>query len=89
MTSLSVFLRARGVLIEGQQADPGTLNFWLRNNGGYVCADGDCDNLNLPSVEALDSRLKLVNYETSFALADIIQWVKSGWAVRFSFPLRC
>ena len=23
----------------------GTLNAWLRNNQGYVCIDGDCDNL--------------------------------------------
>jgi len=24
---------------------PGTLNAWLRNNQGYTCIDGDCDNL--------------------------------------------
>ena len=31
----------RGILIEGQPSTPGTLNAWLRNNGGYVPGTDD------------------------------------------------
>lgn len=39
MTSVSMALSHYSILIDGQSANPGTLNNWLRNNGGYV--DGD------------------------------------------------
>ena len=31
----------RGILIDGQPSTPGTLNAWLRNNGGYVPGTDD------------------------------------------------
>ncbi len=35
MTSVSMALNDRGVKINGQEANPGTLNAWLKSNGGY------------------------------------------------------
>ena len=80
MTALSSFLQDKGVTIEGEPSNPNTLNHWLRHNNGYVCVAGDCDNLNLPDVHALDERVTLVGFERSFTLSDVISWIKRGWA---------
>ena len=39
MSSVAMALNHYSVLIDGQSANPGTLNSWLQKNGGYV--DGD------------------------------------------------
>lgn len=41
-------------------APAGTLNAWLHNNQGYVCIDGDCDNL------VLDAPNRIVPGRVSF-----------------------
>ena len=40
MSSVSMALRGRAIVVDGAGADPGTLNAWLRANGGY---DGSND----------------------------------------------
>jgi hypothetical protein len=79
MTSVSVFLQARGIKVDGQEATPGTLNSWLKQNGGYIC-DPDCDDLNLPVIAKLDSRIALLGYERSFTLQQIVEWMHLGYA---------
>lgn len=47
----------------GSRSNPspvGTLNAWLHNNQGYVCVDGDCDNL------VLDAPNRIVPGRVSF-----------------------
>jgi len=39
MSSVSMVLNSYGVEIDGQESDPGTLNEWLTNNGGYASGD--------------------------------------------------
>jgi len=45
MSSLSMGLNGYGIPIGGNSSNPGVLNNWLRNNAGYICAGGDCNNL--------------------------------------------
>lgn len=39
MSSASMMINGYGVNIDGQEANPDTLNTWLINNGGYVSGD--------------------------------------------------
>ena len=36
MSDIAMSLNTFGILIDGKTATPGSLNHWLRNNGGYV-----------------------------------------------------
>ena len=55
MSCISMALTTYGYTLDGgKTSDPGTLNAWLVNNGGYSCVDGNCNNLNLPQVEKID-----------------------------------
>lgn len=43
-------------------ANPGTLNDWLKANNGYVCLDGDCNNLVLWIIDNLtNNHLQVTN----------------------------
>jgi len=59
MTSLSMALFAFGALIpiagSTQPSNPATFNSWLEANAGYVCLDGDCNNLVLNAVSRLNA----------------------------------
>jgi hypothetical protein len=57
MTSLSMALSGYGYSIDGQDANPGTLNAWLVKNGGYACVDGDCNNLELQTVQKIHANI--------------------------------
>eukprot|EP00026_Physarum_polycephalum_P018473 Phypoly_transcript_20076.p1 GENE.Phypoly_transcript_20076~~Phypoly_transcript_20076.p1 ORF type:complete len:211 (+),score=19.61 Phypoly_transcript_20076:52-684(+) len=63
MSSLSMALHGRGYFLDTYlPIYPGTLNAWLRNNNGYKCIDGDCDNLVLDAVNQLDpSRISFIS----------------------------
>ena len=39
MSSVSMALNGKQILIDGQDANPGVLNSWLQKNGGYVGGD--------------------------------------------------
>ena len=65
-------------MINNTVSNPSSLNNWLQHNDGYVCVDGDCDNLNLPDVHKLDDRIALVKFETVFNLTDIVTWIEKG-----------
>lgn len=41
MSSTSMALNQRGILIDGKPSTPGTLNAWLRDNHGYVQGTDD------------------------------------------------
>ena len=54
MSCISMALATYGYTLGSKTSDPGTLNAWLVENGGYSCVDGNCNNLNLPQVEKVD-----------------------------------
>ena len=56
MTSVSMALNHYSILVDGQSANPGTLNKWLRNNGGYV----DGDDLDEKDVMKLSERIDYI-----------------------------
>ena len=39
MSSIAMALNHYNISIDGRPADPGTLNQWLKNNGGYLSND--------------------------------------------------
>lgn len=59
VSCISMALRTYGYTLEGNPANPGTLNSWLVNNNGYSCIDGNCNNLNLAQVEKIDVYRKI------------------------------
>lgn len=71
MSSVSMALAGLGVTIGGAGADPATLNAWLEANKGYVCIDGDCNNLVLSAPTGLDARFTLVGEQPAPPMADI------------------
>ena len=48
VSSVSMVLHSRGIMIDGQEATPTTLNTWLKRNGGYIG-----NQLNWISLDAL------------------------------------
>lgn len=56
MSSVSMALNHYSVLINGQSANPGTLNRWLQNNGGYV----DGDDLDEEDVMKLSDKIEYI-----------------------------
>jgi hypothetical protein len=54
MTCISMALTSYGYKINGKSPDPGTLNAWLVDNEGYLCLDGNCNNLALEQVQKID-----------------------------------
>jgi len=60
MTSTTMALAGLGVTINGFPITPATFNTWLIANEGYLCLQGDCDNLNLTAPERLSSVMSLI-----------------------------
>ena len=60
MSSTAMALAGLGVTIGGAPVNPGTFNTWLKNNQGYLCMAGDCNNLNLTAPERLSSVMSLI-----------------------------
>lgn len=54
MSDVSMALYSHNILVGGKEANPGTLNEWLRNNEGYV----NGSNLNLPQPEKISPNVK-------------------------------
>jgi len=54
MSSVSMALNGKGYFLDSfLPIYPGTMNAWLRYDNGYVCMDGDCNNLVLDSPNRL------------------------------------
>ncbi|ETO13815.1 hypothetical protein RFI_23552 [Reticulomyxa filosa] len=53
MTSVAIALSGLDFDINATLANPGTLNEWLETNNGYLCMDGDCNDLNIPIIDNL------------------------------------
>jgi hypothetical protein len=51
MSCVASAIAAAGITINGQTVDPASLNAWLVANGGYICIDNFCSNLNLTRVD--------------------------------------
>lgn len=67
MSCVAMALNAYNVTADGDAVNPGTLNSWLKNNSGYQCLGGDCNNL------VLDAPSRRVNcffliFEIDFGL---------------------
>lgn len=54
MSCISMALDAYGYQIHGEIPNPGILNAWLVENDGYLCLDGNCNDLDLKQVEKID-----------------------------------
>ena len=78
-----MWLSGVGILVDGQPADPATLNAWLRANDGYVCEAGDCANLNLGVVPKLNSSLKYLGEPLTPPLAELQSLVQGNSTARF------
>ncbi|EDQ92457.1 uncharacterized protein MONBRDRAFT_22141 [Monosiga brevicollis MX1] len=50
MSSTSMALNSAGISIDGNAANPGTLNAWLKANGGYVDGE-DMDEAVVPKID--------------------------------------
>ena len=55
MTSVSMGMAGLGLNIDGKYPDPNLLNQWLRNNNGYTCIDGNCNNLVLWKIDDISA----------------------------------
>jgi hypothetical protein len=61
MSCVAMALAGLGATVGGGHAvTPGTFNTWLIANDGYLCLDGDCNNLNLTAPERLSPVLPLI-----------------------------
>lgn len=61
MSDIAMALYALNVTVPGNDSDiatnPGSLNWWLENNDGYECIDGDCNNLVLPIIDKISNNM--------------------------------
>ena len=87
MSSLAMVLSAVGVRLpspaggaqpSGQAANPQTLNAWLLAHAGYVCIDGDCNNLVLDAVERLNASITLVGERPKPSQAEVRAGLDNG-----------
>lgn len=62
MSCISMALNSYGYIVDGKSPNPGTMNAWLVNNQGYLCLDGNCNNLALEQVQKIDvyGRIKFI-----------------------------
>lgn len=77
MTSTTMALAGLGVTLEGKPITPGTFNKWLINNNGYLCAAGDCNNLNLTAAEALSPVMSLIGETPKPSFEEIAADIKN------------
>jgi len=78
MSSLSMGLAGLGVTINGAASDPHTFNAWLEAHAGYVCMDGDCNNLVLDAVTGLDASVTLIGEQPKPSIARIQAGLVAG-----------
>lgn len=78
LRDLRTIVGFRGLTRVGQTATPGTLNDWLRQNDGYLCASGDCCNLVLDAPARLSPRVKSLGEPNVPPLETLVKWVKQG-----------
>jgi hypothetical protein len=71
MSSLSMAMNGLGVTIDGDAANPGTFNSWLEANSGYLCLDGDCNNLVLNAVSGINATIQLVGEQPKPSIQEI------------------
>ncbi len=84
MSSIASALAGHGVLVDGENANPGTLNAWLRSNGGYD-KDNDLEEGVIPK---LSSRVSWTcswcgafRNATAFSISDIAQQLELGHVI--------
>jgi hypothetical protein len=56
-TQPSMVQHSEEISLEGQLANPGSLNQWLRANQGYQCLAGDCCNLVLDAPDRIPGQV--------------------------------
>lgn len=83
MSSTSMALNGLGITIDGISANPQSLNAWLeRTPGGYLCAAGDCNNLNLTIIQDVGSptapHLELIGELPKPSIPDIQAGLTAG-----------
>ncbi len=61
LSSISMGLRHYQVKVDGKDVNPGTLNMWLRQNGGYLSND--------ELIETTLEKLPKVNYKGTILIA--------------------
>ena len=81
MSSTAMALAGLGVTLGGQPVNPGTFNTWLQANGGYLCAAGDCNNLNLTAPERLSARMNLIAEAQKPSYNEIVSDIADGAVV--------
>eukprot|EP01112_Ceratiomyxa_fruticulosa_P021444 TRINITY_DN7545_c0_g3_i1.p1 TRINITY_DN7545_c0_g3~~TRINITY_DN7545_c0_g3_i1.p1 ORF type:complete len:244 (-),score=43.99 TRINITY_DN7545_c0_g3_i1:86-772(-) len=80
MSSLAMALHGKGYYLNSYYPIySGTLNAWLRNNKGYTCIDGDCDNLVLDAPNRLSSTggIKFISESVPPSISQMKQWVNA------------
>jgi hypothetical protein len=78
MTSVSMALAGLGAKgSDGKPVTPKTFNEWLINNGGYLCAGGDCNNLNLTAPERFNRSMTLIGESPKPSFNKIVHDIKS------------
>lgn len=58
--------------------NPGTFNKWLIENNGYLCAGGDCNNLNLTAPDRRFDKLHFIAEEEKGSFEDISKGLAEG-----------
>jgi hypothetical protein len=84
MSSISSALAGRGILVDGKNSDPGTLNAWLRNNGGYD-KNNDLEEAVIPKLSTrvswTCSWCGAFRNATSFTISDIALQLEQGHVI--------
>ncbi len=79
MTSVTMALAGWGITVNGSVVNPGSMNAWLEANAGYVCMDGDCNNLVLDAPDKVPgSPLRLVGETAPPAYETAMQQLQAG-----------
>lgn len=81
MSDVSMALATLGVMINSDLVTPKSLNQWLLQNGGYYCAAGDCNNLNLTFIERLSPKMNLIGENPKPAFREIHEGLRYGHEV--------
>lgn len=78
MTSTAMALAGLMTKINGSLVNPGTFNTWLKENNGYLCLAGDCNNLRLTAPEELSAKLNLIGETVKPSFEEIEQDIALG-----------
>lgn len=84
MSSIASALAGHGILVDGESTDPGTLNAWLRNNGGYD-KNNDLEEAVVPKLNARVSWTcgwcGAFRNATAFNISEIAQQLELGHVI--------